>query len=160
MVDAAGTSAFTYASGGELFTEDGPFASDTDASRLRTGLGLQQPSGYWTNAFTYDGSRRLTAVGSPAGRSGYTYDPVRQGLMVNLSLPSTSIITNRYDGNARLLSTLLDNSSGTALDASTYGYNVGSQRVAATNAWSAHVLYTYDPIGQLKSAFSTTNSEN
>ena len=46
-VDAAGTTAFSWLAGGLLFTEDGPWASDTVTNsytrRLRTGLGLLQP---------------------------------------------------------------------------------------------------------------------
>src|SRR5439155_14460594 len=57
MVDAAGTTKFTYYAGGLLNTEDGPWASDTvtytyNNARLRSGLSLQQPTGTWTNGFT------------------------------------------------------------------------------------------------------------
>ena len=45
MVDAVGTTKFTYAPGGQLWTEDGPFASDTVTNtylnRLRVGVSLQ-----------------------------------------------------------------------------------------------------------------------
>ena len=47
MFDATGTTVYTYTSGGFLYTEDGPFASDTVTNiytnRLRVGLVLQQP---------------------------------------------------------------------------------------------------------------------
>jgi len=53
MVDAAGTTKYTYTAGNELYTEDGPFSSDTVTNtylnRLRTVLALQQPTGYWTS---------------------------------------------------------------------------------------------------------------
>jgi YD repeat-containing protein len=50
MVDAAGTTAYKYYAGGLLRTEDGPWASDTvtnyyNTARMRSGLGLQQPTG-------------------------------------------------------------------------------------------------------------------
>jgi YD repeat-containing protein len=71
MVDSVGTTKYTYTAAGQLFTEDGPFASDTVTNtyvnRLRTALGLQRPSGKWTNGFAYDLARRLTNVVSPAG---------------------------------------------------------------------------------------------
>jgi len=55
MVDAAGTTKYTYTVGGQLYTEDGPFASDTVTNtynnRLRVGMDLQQPTGVWTNRF-------------------------------------------------------------------------------------------------------------
>ncbi len=69
MVDAAGTSAYAYTSGGLLWTEDGPWTSDTVTNiyynRLRTNLTLVQPTGMWTNRFAYDLPREiapLTAV--------------------------------------------------------------------------------------------------
>jgi RHS repeat-associated protein len=57
MVDAAGTTTYGYTAGGQLWTEDGPWTSDTVTNtytrRLRTGLSLAQPTGRWTNAFAY-----------------------------------------------------------------------------------------------------------
>jgi hypothetical protein len=49
MVDAAGTTKYTYKPGGLLETEDGPWASDTvtnlyNSARLRSGLVLVQPT--------------------------------------------------------------------------------------------------------------------
>ena len=66
MVDASGTTAYSYTSGNQLYTEDGPFASDTVTNtywnRLRMALKLQQPTGAWTNGFGYDSAKRLTNV--------------------------------------------------------------------------------------------------
>lgn len=71
MVDAAGTTAYGYAAGGQLRTEDGPWSSDTVTNfywnRMRTNLSLAQPTGKWTNGFAYDAAKRLTNVTSPAG---------------------------------------------------------------------------------------------
>ena len=58
-------------------TEDGPLASDTvtytyNYARLRSGLSLQ-PTGSWTNGFTYDAARRLSAVTSPASTFSLAY---------------------------------------------------------------------------------------
>jgi len=51
MVDAVGTTAYGYAAGGQLWTEDGPWSSDTVTNyyfnRLRTNLSLAQPTGTW-----------------------------------------------------------------------------------------------------------------
>jgi hypothetical protein len=67
----AGTTKYAYTAGGQLWTEDGPFASDTITNiyfnRMRTNLSLQQPTGAWTNAFRFDPARRLTNVTSQAG---------------------------------------------------------------------------------------------
>jgi YD repeat-containing protein len=47
MVDASGTTKFAWTAGNQLWTEDGPFTSDTVTNtyvnRLRTALALQQP---------------------------------------------------------------------------------------------------------------------
>jgi hypothetical protein len=57
MVDAVGTTKYTYTAGNQLLSEDGPFGSDviTNAysNRLRTSLSLQQPTGVWTNLFVF-----------------------------------------------------------------------------------------------------------
>jgi RHS repeat-associated protein len=164
MVDGLGVTKYTYTSGGFLYTEDGPFASDTVtnlySNRLRVGLGLQQPTGFWTNGFAYDDAKRLTNVTSPAGAFGYAYDVLRLTLPAAIRLPNTSYITNVYDVNARLLSTMLNNSSGATLDAAMYGYNVANQRTNFANAAGTNVLYNYDPIGQLTVATSSISAEN
>jgi len=164
MVDGVGVTKYTYTSGGLLYTEDGPFASDTVtnlySNRMRVGLGLQQPTGYWTNGFGYDDVKRLTNVTSPAGAFAYSYDATRLRLPNGIALPNSSYITNFYDVNARLLSTTLYNSSGTALDAATYGYNAANQRTNFANAARTNVLYTHDSIGQLTVATSSVTAEN
>ncbi len=136
MVDAAGTTKYTYYAGGLLNTEDlpapklrqagGPFASDTvtytyNNARLRSGLTLQKPTGSWTNGFTYEAVHRLSTVSSPAGTFTYTYKVGQaSSLPIKLSLPNSSYITNTYDNVARLTGTYLDNSSNTVLDKSEY----------------------------------------
>src|SRR5437016_14330162 len=115
MVDAAGTTKYTYYAGGLLNTEDGPFASDTvtytyNNARLRSGLSLQQPTGSWTNGFAWDAAHRLSTVSSPAGT--FTNNYVGAGKLIRkLALPNTSYVTNTYDNVARLTGTYLDNSS-------------------------------------------------
>jgi YD repeat-containing protein len=153
MVDAAGTTKFTYTAGNQLLTEDGPYANDTltntYVNRLRSKLNLQQPTGMWTNAFTYDAARRLANVASPAGSFGYTFlSGGAFGLPIKVALPNTSYITNTYDNVARLTGTYLKNSSHTALDWYVYGYNPAGQRTNLTRTDSSTVAYTYDPIGQ------------
>ncbi len=133
-------------------------------NRRRVGLSLQQPTGLWTNGFGWDGAGRLTNVTSPAGGFRYTYTALSGGLagrlVQELGLPNGAYITNFYDPVARLRGTLLRNSGGTTLDSALYGYNEGNQRTASTNAAGAYVQYTYDNIGQLKVADSSTNSED
>src|SRR5439155_18753765 len=101
MVDAAGTTKFTYYAGGLLNTEDGPWADDTvtytyNKARLRSGLTLQQPTGSWTNGSYYDAAKRLTNVTSQAGTFTYTYSTGVGGptsaasLIKKLLLPNSS----------------------------------------------------------------------
>jgi hypothetical protein len=63
MVDTLGTTTYSYTTGGQLLTEDGPFTSDTATNtyvnRQRTRLVLGQPTGVWTNAFAYDLPREI-----------------------------------------------------------------------------------------------------
>ena len=171
MVDAAGTTKYAYTAGNQLYTEDGPMASDTVTNtywnRLRMALKLQQPTGAWTNGFGYDSAKRLTNVISQAGSftneyfsglgggSGYS-----SALVKRLLLPNLSIITNDYDVVGRQLGTYLRTSSGTCLDSNTYGYNLVGQRTAFTNAAGTYYLYSYDNIGQLKVADSSVNTED
>ena len=92
-----GTTRYTYDAAGQLLTEDGPFTSDTVtntySNRQRIALGLQEPSGVWTNGFGWDLAGRLASVTSPAGTFAYTYtalDPTsRAGSCSNWACPAT-----------------------------------------------------------------------
>ena len=133
MVDAVGTTKYTYYAGGLLNTEDGSWSSDsvsyTYNNRLRASLSLQQPSGSWTNGYTWDAAHRLSTETSPAGTFTYNYKVGQaSSLPIQLSLPNSSYITNTYDNVARLTGTYLDNSSNTVLDKSEYLYNTNNQR--------------------------------
>ena len=137
MVDAVGTTKYTYYAGGLLNTEDGSWSSDsvsyTYNNRLRASLSLQQPTGTWTNGYTWDAAHRLSTVSSSAGTFTYTYpDSQPSTLVKKLSLPNRSYITNTYDNVARLTGTYLDNSSNTVLDKSEYLYNTNNQRIRLT----------------------------
>ena len=164
MVDAAGTTKYSYTAAGQLLTEDGPFDSDTVTNiynqRLRTGLILEQPTDVWWTSFGYDAARRLTSVASPAGTFGYSFGGHASRLTQKLSLPNSSYITNTYDEVARLLSTKLLTAGSAILDAASYVYNAGNQRTRQTFADASTVDYTYDPIGQLTVADSSVNSED
>jgi len=131
------------------------------SNRLRTGLGLQQPTGAWTNGFGYDSTKRLTSIVSPAGTFGYTYE---SGVFTHhpsrITLPNTSYITNIFDTDARLTDTYLKNSGNTVLDSYSYIYNPSNQRTSLTRADASTVAYKYDPIGQLKVADSSVNTED
>jgi RHS repeat-associated protein len=164
MVDGFGTTAYSYTSGGQLASEDGPLANDTVTStytnRLRVALSLQQPTGSWTNGFTYDAAHRVSSLTSPAGTFDYSFESTPGPLVSALSLPSGSSIYNYFDAVARLTRTELDTSGSTVLDSASYGYNHANQRTTFTNAVGTYVQYSYDDIGQLKAANSSVNTED
>ena len=165
MVDAVGTTKYTYYAGGLLNTEDGPWSSDsvsyTYNNRLRASLSLRQPTGSWTNGYTRDAAHRLSTETSPAGTVTYNYKVGQaSSLPIKLSLPNSSYITNTYDNVARLTGTYLDNSSNSVLDKSEYLYNAASQRIRLTRTDASYYTNTYDNIGQLKWSDSTVASED
>jgi RHS repeat-associated protein len=160
MVDALGVTRYTYDAAGQMLSEGGLWTDDTVSftynNRLRTGLSMLQPdSSAWSQTYGYDGARRLTSVASPAGSFSYSYDATRHQLVNKLLLPNGAYITNTFDNVARMLSTALKNSGNTALNSHTYGYNVGNQRIALTNFAGDYRQYTYDKIGQLKTALGS-----
>lgn len=130
-------------------------------NRLRSGLSLQQPTGVWTNKFVYDPARRLTNVTSQAGTFRYLFSPDTVSRHVTeLLLPNSSWITNQYDSVGRMLSTWLLSSAPLTLDYAAYGYNLAGQRTNHDIGDGTTYTYTYDKIGQLTGANSTTDSED
>jgi len=154
MVDASGTTKYTYTAGNQLLTEDGPWANDTVTygynNRLRTSLNLQQPAGAWTNGLAYDPARRVTNLTSQSGTSSYSYAPgIASRRYVKLSLPSAYLVTNQYDSVARLTNSSLYQGTNALTPRSIYTYNQAGQRKTSAAGWSPSYTYTYDQIGQL-----------
>jgi RHS repeat-associated protein len=166
MVDAVGTTVYTYTAGGQLLKEDGPFTSDNVTNvyngRLRTGLGLQQPTGNWTNGFYYDLAGQLTNVTSQTGSFTYLLGGTAPAspLIKKLSFPNTAYITNTYDRVARLTGTYLKNNVNSALDSYVYHYDLANERTDLTRLDTSTVAFSYDNIGQLTVADSSVNSED
>jgi len=165
MVDAAGTTKYAYSAGGQLWTEDGPWANDTITNiyvnRLRRDFYLQQPTGLWTNRFSYDEAGRLGGVTSPAGAFGYQLGGTTAGspLVRKLLYPNTTFVTNSYDVVARLTATSVKHSSGFNFNWHDYANNVANQRTQQSRVGST-VNYSYDSIGQLTVADSTVNAQD
>src|SRR6185503_19152571 len=63
-----------------------------------------------------------------------------------------SYITNTFDNVARLLSTSLKNSSNTVLNSHAYVYDLNGERTKQTFKDGNYLDYTYDALGQLKTA--------
>ncbi len=70
-------------------------------------------------------------------------------------MPNTSRITNVFENVGRLTLTKLRTSGGTALNPHSYLYNQGHQRARQNRTEASYATYTYDNIGQLKSAIGT-----
>jgi RHS repeat-associated protein len=165
MVDALGTTHYSYTGFGAVSAEDGPWDSDTvsytyDNARRRNSLTLQAPNGTaWSQSYTHDAMGRLSTVAGASGAFGYGY--VKAGsLLTNLSLPNGAAITNSFDSVGRMIATMLTGASG-VLSSNSYIYDLAGRRM--TNARSSNVWtrYTYDDIGQLKTAwaYQTNNTQ-
>jgi len=156
MVDAFGTTAFSYTPAGQLQSENGPWANDTVTytlwQGLRTAMSLSQPSGSWSQTYGYDALWRMTNVVSPAGTFGYSYNSTVSPLVSGITLTNGANIANSYDSLARLTQTALNNSSMQTLDAYTYLYDpLGLRTNVTRNLGGAlsTVTASYDNIGQL-----------
>jgi RHS repeat-associated protein len=158
MVDAVGTTRYAYTSAGLLQSEDGPWLDDTvtyayTSQRQRQSLSLLAPNAApWVHSYCYDTAGRLTNTASPAGAFSYAYDALRSTLPTLLTLPNGAYITNSYDPLARLLSTALRNNTNGVLNSHSYGYNLAGHRTALTNVAGDFRTYSYDLIGQLRTA--------
>ncbi len=78
LVDAVGTTRYSYDQAGQVLSEDGPWGSDTVSysyqHRSRQSLSVQAPNASdWVQSYAYDSARRMTNVTSPAGAFGYEY---------------------------------------------------------------------------------------
>jgi len=159
MTDAVGVTTFQYTPIGQLASETGPWSDDTVSNtyveQLRTALNLAQPSGSWSQSYTYDSAWRMTGLTSLAGTFGYSYNAQpASALVTSIALPNGSAITNGYDALARLTQTSLINHWGHTLDGYTYGYDslgLRTNLVRNLGLATANVSMGYDAIGQLTS---------
>jgi hypothetical protein len=108
-----------------------------------------------TNVTSQAGSFTNEYFGGVPGQSGFS-----SSLVKRLLLPNLSIITNDFDGSARLLGTYLRTSNGTLTNKHEYIYNVANQPTNTTRTDSSTVGFLYDNIGQLKVADSSVPSED
>jgi RHS repeat-associated protein len=161
MVDAAGTTGFSYTTTGQPQSEVSPWTSNTVNFAYnqshRTSLTIMRPgASAWTNSYSYDSIWRLTGLNSPAGTFGYGYGttPAASRLVQSISLPNFASISSHYDGLDRLYSTALVSYWGNVLDATTYAYGLPDLRTSITRNLgiaSNTVVAGYDNIGQLNS---------
>ena len=157
MVDGLGSTTFNYTLAGQPQSEGGLWPNDTISriynNRLRASLSV----GSYSANYYFDAAHRLQTIVSGTGTFGYTYHPGIGGsysspLVQTLSLPNGMSVTNGYDTAGRLTATAMLNSSLAALDSQQYGYNADSWRTSQTRYDGSSITYTYDRIGQLKTA--------
>jgi len=164
MVDAVGTTAYSYTGFGAVLSEDGPWANDTvtysfDNGRRRSGLNVQAPNAPdWVQSYGYDSANRLSSVSSPVGAFNYVYHagldstPSPSPLVAKISLPNGAYITNRFDDWGRLVHTALENSGHSVLNSHDYLYTALNQRYWQGRTDGSAVNYGYDALEQLSSA--------
>jgi YD repeat-containing protein len=157
MADGTGTTGFTWTGGDQLASEQGPWADDlvtyTYANRLRNTMAIAAPnSDPWLQSYVWDSTSRLTNTTTAAGVFSYTYIGGSDQVS-HLSEPGSGYDEiHGYDGLGRVNSLMWNNQPQLA-----YSYDQGSQRTqqvftAAYSGNGHYVNYTYDNIGQLKSA--------
>jgi hypothetical protein len=107
MVDAAGTTAYSYTAGGSLQSEDGPWANDTvsytyhaTVHGLRTGLSIQQPAASFAVTNVYDAAKRLTNVALNSVRSGMLKENPEPQKSPKLKLRRSGMVRGRCPGSA------------------------------------------------------------
>jgi RHS repeat-associated protein len=160
MLDAIGTTAFSYTPAGQLAGEDGPWANDTVTNTyvqgLRTAMSLHSQPSTLNFSYGYDSAWRMTNVISPAGTFGYNYGAPNSAsaLVTGISLPNAASITNGYDALARLTQTALNNKWGHTLDSYAYipdALGLRTNIVRNLGLTTSSVTVGYDNIGQLTS---------
>jgi RHS repeat-associated protein len=159
MVDAVGTTAFSYTPAGRLLSENGPWANDTVTNTyvqgLRTALTLSQTTSNWSESFGYDSSWRLQTLTSPAGSFTYSYNfQPASSLVTGIQLPNGANIVNSYDSLARLTGTTLNNHWSHTLDSYAYtpdALGLRTNTVRNLGLTSSTVAAGFDNIGQVTS---------
>jgi RHS repeat-associated protein len=160
MIDGIGAASYSFDPGGRLLSEGGLWTdgavSYTYNNRLRSSLKVSAPNASsWVQTYSYDGAKRLTNVVSPAGSFAYLYDPTRAAAVGKITLPSGAFITNVFDNVARLLSTTLKSSGLSTINSHSYQLNPLGQRTNQAFTAGNYINYSYDNLGQLKSALGS-----
>jgi RHS repeat-associated protein len=161
MVDAAGTTAFSYNAGSLLTAIDGPWANDTlslqhDAKGRMTGYTLERGQSV---SFNYDAFERLTQIGSGAGAFTYAYagaSPLAQ----RLTRPNGSYTEYQYDSMNRLTRLTNKRNTGEIINQYEYTYNDQDLKASETVTNGAPVTsfitgskaFTYNNLNQLLSS--------
>ncbi len=152
MVDAVGTTIYSYDQIGQLLSESGPWGSDSVnyvyVNRLRTAMNISAPkfSAMDAEAKPMTWLGRLTEHCIARGNVWLQLRPgsVATRRYFGFARLRAMIITNTYDNVARLTLTELLNARGSNLDSYAYGYNQASQRTNVVRTAGDSVNYSYD----------------
>jgi RHS repeat-associated protein len=153
LVDQAGTTGFTWTDGNQVASEDGPWSEDTVSyaylGRQRQSHSVVQPNASpWVQGYVYDDLARLRSVSSPAGSVAFEY--TAYDLENRRTFNGGPSVQTASDTLARTTSKYL---WATGVEGPSYSYDMASQRTQAVYSAGNYVNYTYDNIGQLKTAF-------
>ena len=154
LVDGLGATASTYSPAGQLLTEGGLWANDTVTRTYNNRLRFTLTLNAQTTVYGFDAARRLYSVIGVGGSFAYNYNPgsYSSPLVKTLNLPYGMSITNGFDLAGRMSATVLLNSNLVVLDSEKYGFDADDRRTTQTRTDNSTVAYTYDGIGQLKTA--------
>jgi RHS repeat-associated protein len=167
MVDAAGTTKYTYHTGGMLATEGGLWSNDTVTysyhplvSGLLTNVTVSQLTQNYSATYGYDAAKRMSTVTSTAGNFSYLYTNVSGlktsgRLVAKLTEGSAVYVTNAFDTQGRMLNTSFKTTANVLLNSHGYVYNKASQRTQMTRSDSSTVTYSYDPLGEVTKALGS-----
>ena len=161
MTDSLGATTFTWTDGSQLRSEFGRWTADkvtwSYLHRQLTNTSLQRPgTSDWSQNYGYDSHGRLQTLSSPAGNFTYTYSasffPFSWPYQISRQNGATAYISRDTIGRVSQLE------YGGYVDVHEYIYDAASQRTQQV-AWAYSPSYyynyrdyTYDNIGQLKTA--------
>ena len=160
MVDATGTTTFSYDLLGRLTSEDGPWLNDKVSYRYDAVGRRQQILLNNANAanYSYDTLSRLSTISSPAGTFTYNYDGV-SSLVSALALPNGSSTNYTYDTLGRLSQIQNRKQNLSNISRYTYGYDTRDIRTFVEQQVGADPLqrinFGYGTVDQLTSEVST-----
>lgn len=164
MVDATGTSTFTYDTLGRVLTATAPGGTNTETYTYDK-LGnraTMKINGTDTQTYTYDGLNRLDSLSSIAGNFDWIYSGTKPGLLAELDLPNGTKTTYGYETTFNRLTSITSRKSDNSLISQyAYGYDTVAKREGRQYAdktmgagTTQRTNYVYDSVDQIGSEIS------
>lgn len=155
--DGLGSVSYSYSLDGALVSENGPWSDDEVSSEYnsngtRSAISLHQPNGSpWRVEYQYDLALRLTNTVAPIGGFQYVYSQ-GSNYLISVRHPNGASVSNSFTSFGQLAFTRLIGAAGTNLSSYSYSYGLGGHITNATRLDGSAIAYSYDSIGQLRSA--------